>query len=87
MKFLAHNHEPQPPCDPWAPLVHQVEARLRAGATARVVGPYVEVRLEGRPLILTDQAVYEAALKRLQPAWPCAIESARRGMKDHADEN
>lgn len=53
--------EPRPPQEPWAPLVRQVEARLRAGATARVAGPYVEIRLEGMPLILTDHAVYDAA--------------------------
>lgn len=53
--------EPAPPLGPWAPLVRQVEARLRAGATARVVGPYVEIRLENMPLILTDHLVYEAA--------------------------
>jgi hypothetical protein len=58
--------EPSPPLGPWAPLVRQVEKRLLAGATARVVGPYVEVRLEGMPLILTSHGVYEAALMRLK---------------------
>jgi hypothetical protein len=52
---------PAVPLEPWAPLVRQVAARLRAGATARAVGPYVEIRLEGMPLILTDHLIYEVA--------------------------
>jgi hypothetical protein len=65
--YLPEHWEPEfsPAPRPWEPLVRQVENRLRAGATARIVGPYVEVRLEGLPLILTDEGIYEAALKRL----------------------
>src|SRR5690606_12468812 len=36
-------------------------ARLRAGATGRVVGPYVEIPLENMLLILTGHDVCEAA--------------------------
>ncbi|MFC7556268.1 hypothetical protein ACFQU7_36225 [Pseudoroseomonas wenyumeiae] len=38
---------------------------LRAGATVRVAGPYVEVNLPGAPLVLTDHAAHQAALARL----------------------
>jgi hypothetical protein len=54
-------YDPPRPQEPWTPTVRRVAQLLRAGATVRTAGPYVEINLPGR-LVLTDHAVHQAAL-------------------------
>jgi hypothetical protein len=46
-------------------VVRRVVQLLRAGATVRTGGPYVEINLPGQPLVLTDHTAHQAALARL----------------------
>lgn len=58
-------YDPPRPQEPWEPTVRRVAQLLRAGATVRTAGPYVEIALPGERLVLTDHAVHQAALERI----------------------